>query len=585
MDYKIEYSNTELKQNLEHALDELHIFRYDNTYRTTLGNAFLDKLTEWEQNIRKYKDSPFTIVVAGDFKRGKSTLINALLGEEVVTTDVTTETVTLNRISYGLPGNEGILAGGRCVRLSNEDLKRENLEKLMIELGEPIQRLELKRPCELLKKITIIDTPGTGDAMKDFSPLVKDSLIQADAVIYVYNVQYPLSRSEQMFIKASLLPQKYTSLFLVGNYSDILGTPEAYSRMEALLKQRVENLLPGATPYMISALDELCFQLGESVRETALTPVLRGRFQTLRRDLEALIASRADTVVTDRMQRLTFGMVQELETELDALEQGLSMSIQDASAALQDAKKKQQDYIATHDTLLKNIDAVIHNMKIEANAWMSDFLQRIIQETEQLSAISNDDLKRYYEFYCIDLMQEAMNTCIEYHQDCLFDLIDQLGEGVRQKTADALPHKKMYNFRLSLDNRIWTKGDTVGLVTSYMGALNILTGLTSIVTDGISGMIREKEKQTRIPELMEQISHKLQNMSATISRTIEEIYHELGTKTKNLLVDYYEEQLQLTRHLCEQTAHAAGKNAAEKESMKEMIQNAKTILHQLKVWA
>ena len=98
-------------------------------------------------------------------------------------------------------------------------------------------------------------------------------------------------------------------------------------------------------------------------------------------------------------------------------------------------------------------------------------------------------------------------------------------------------------------------------------------------------MIREKEKQTRIPELMEQISHKLQNMSATISRTIEEIYHELGTKTKNLLVDYYEEQLQLTRHLCEQTAHAAGKNAAEKESMKEMIQNAKTILHQLKVWA
>lgn len=584
MDYKIEYSNTELKQNLEHALDELHVFRYDTAYRTTLGNAFLDKLTEWEQNIRKYKDSPFTIVVAGDFKRGKSTLINALLGEEVVTTDVTTETVTLNRISYGLPGNEGILAGGRCVRLSNEDLKRENLEKLMIELGEPIQRLELKRPCELLKKITIIDTPGTGDAMKDFSPLVKDSLIQADAVIYVYNVQYPLSRSEQMFIKASILPQKYTSLFLVGNYSDILGTPEAYSRMEVLLKQRVENLLPGATPYMISALDELCFQLGESVRETALTPVLRGRFQTLRRDLEVLIDSRADTVVTDRMQRLTFGMVQELEAELDALEQGLSMSIQDASAALQDAKKKQQDYIATHDTLLKNIDAVIHNMKIEANAWMSDFLQRIIQETEQLSAISNDDLKRYYEFYCIDLMQEAMNTCIEYHQDHLFDLIDQLGEGVRQKTADAVSHKKLYNFRLSLDNRIWTKGDTVGLVASYMGALNILTGLTSIVTDGISGMMREKEKQTRIPELMEQISHKLQNMSATISQTIEEIYHELGTKAKNLLVDYYEEQLQLTQHLCEQTAHAAGKNAAEKETMKEMIQNAKTILRQLEVW-
>ena len=37
-----------------------------------------------------FGDDPFTLVVVGDFKRGKSTFINALLGEEVVTTNVTT---------------------------------------------------------------------------------------------------------------------------------------------------------------------------------------------------------------------------------------------------------------------------------------------------------------------------------------------------------------------------------------------------------------------------------------------------------------------------------------------------------------
>ena len=71
-------------------------------YNNDLGEEFHEKLNGWLRDIRAQRDTPFTLVVAGDFKRGKSTFINALLGEEVVPTDVTTETVTLNRISYGL---------------------------------------------------------------------------------------------------------------------------------------------------------------------------------------------------------------------------------------------------------------------------------------------------------------------------------------------------------------------------------------------------------------------------------------------------------------------------------------------------
>jgi GTPase SAR1 family protein len=65
-----------------------------------------------------------SLAVVGDFKRGKSTLINALVGSEVVTTNVTPETVTINYIEHGTENKiEAVLEDGGKVdlqRLSNE---------------------------------------------------------------------------------------------------------------------------------------------------------------------------------------------------------------------------------------------------------------------------------------------------------------------------------------------------------------------------------------------------------------------------------------------------------------------------------
>lgn len=578
MDHLIEYSSTELRKALERGLDECNVFRYNSEYREALGQSFLDKLARWEDSIARCKETPFTIVVAGDFKRGKSTLINAFLGEEAAAVDVTTETVTLNRISYGMPGNEAILSGGRSVRLADNELKREKLEDLMRKLGEPIQRLEIRRPCEMLKKVTIIDTPGTGDAMQDFSGLVKECLLQADAVVYVYNVQYPLSKSEQMFLKAAVLPQKYTSLFLIGNFADVLETKEAYDRMGNMLKQRVENLLPDAEPYMVSALDEFCCRTGAQTEKTELTEVLRQRFNDLREALDGLIDSRADHVIVDRMQRLALAMVQDLETELGAVDEGLQMDAAEADSMLREAEEAKQSSIEKNAEALECMDRAIRNMETETKAWMGDFMQRIVRETGHLGTMSNDDLKRYYEFYCVDLLQEAMNACVEYHRERLLDMMDSAAEGIGRRAVGELDAKKVYPFRIHLDNRIWTKGDTVGFVTSQVASASCLAYVASIVADGISGAMREKEKENRVPEFIEQISRKLLNMSAMVSDIVNTVYGELGEKAKKLLGDYYEEGMAQAQHLLEQTAQAAAGSAEEKEKRKKAVEKARHVL-------
>ena len=258
---RITYDAGAIVQMLESRLDQLKVFQFDGRYRSLLGDAFVRRLADWEKNIRSRKDDPFTLVVCGEFKRGKSSLINALLGEDVVPTNVTTETVTLNRISYGVHSNEAVLSGGRCMRLSDEELRRDSLEALQRQIGEPIRQIQLKRPIPLLKQVTIVDTPGLGDSLNDFSQQVEAALQQADAVVYVFSVSYPLSQGEQLFLKTAILPQKYTDLFLVGNYADMMRNEDELKRIRQMLTERVQGLLPGQRFWLLSALDEQCLQM------------------------------------------------------------------------------------------------------------------------------------------------------------------------------------------------------------------------------------------------------------------------------------------------------------------------------------
>ena len=256
---RITVSTADTIQRLEQSLDRLRRFQYDSQYRALLGDTLMDHLEFWDNKIRSRKNDPFTVVVVGEFKRGKSSFINALLGEEVMITDVVPETVTMNKLNYGIHKNEAVLSGGRRLTLRDDELSRPALERLMGEVGEPIRQLELWRTNDFLKDVRIIDTPGLNDVTDDhLDAIVADAMAQADAVIYIYSVNSPLARSEQMYIRYAILPQQYTKLFLVGNYGDLLEKPDTLERMRAMLSQRTALLLPGEKTYLISALDELC---------------------------------------------------------------------------------------------------------------------------------------------------------------------------------------------------------------------------------------------------------------------------------------------------------------------------------------
>ena len=280
---RITYDSSEMLRTINYGLDKLNTVRYDSKYKMLLGEGIIEKLNRWDNVIRIQTEEPLTVVVCGDFKRGKSSLINAILGEDVVTTDITTETITINKISYGEHSNEIILSGGKRIKLKDEELKSERLKDILKSNTVGSNQLLLKRPIELLKGVTIIDTPGLGDSLADFSEDVEKALRMADAVIYVFSISYPLSTQEQYFIKTNIVPQKYTDLILVGNYSDIIENEEDYKKVQITVKKRIYDIIPDIEPVFVSALDERCKQLEQmsSFRQQLLPLQGMFRFQLL----------------------------------------------------------------------------------------------------------------------------------------------------------------------------------------------------------------------------------------------------------------------------------------------------------------
>lgn len=119
------------------------------------------------ERLARQGHEPCVLAVVGRMKAGKSTFINALLGEDVAKVGVTETTATINRFCFGTPTDLArpircYWRGGR-----HEDVGRDFLDGLQGNDAESLRRasgidlLEYYLPNEFLRDVTLVDTPGT----------------------------------------------------------------------------------------------------------------------------------------------------------------------------------------------------------------------------------------------------------------------------------------------------------------------------------------------------------------------------------------------------------------------------------------
>ncbi|MBE9107410.1 dynamin family protein, partial [Nostoc cf. edaphicum LEGE 07299] len=226
--YDFSYLRQEFLEIINDFSEGLRLEKVQNT----IGKRLLKQIQSQISQILTRLEADFVLVVIGDFKRGKSTLINALLGQSVVTTDVTTETVTINHIQYGSESKIHVcLSDGGKIQIEAEELKSEQLSSILETLPQTASHLKIETPVEWLRGVRLVDTPGTGDVFKRFDRQVHTYLLQADAVVFVVSALSPFAESEQTFLQMSVLPQDFPKVFFTLNMMDNIQTEQVAERL------------------------------------------------------------------------------------------------------------------------------------------------------------------------------------------------------------------------------------------------------------------------------------------------------------------------------------------------------------------
>ncbi len=180
----------------------------------------------------KVRSNAFNLVVVGQFKRGKTSLINALLGAEILPVAVVPLTSIVTIMTYGealrikVYFNDGKIA----------EIKPESLVEYVTEKGNPknvkdVREVVLTYPSPYLKDgVRLIDTPGVGSIYQHNTDVAYQYLPKSDAALFLLSVDQPMSKAELDFLKD--VKEYSNKIFFVLNKADYLR--------ESDLKESVE---------------------------------------------------------------------------------------------------------------------------------------------------------------------------------------------------------------------------------------------------------------------------------------------------------------------------------------------------------
>jgi len=200
----------------------------------------------------------FNLVVFGEFKRGKSTFINSLLGRAILPTAVIPLTSIVTIVRYG-EDDHALLAfhDGRQQQISLDELPAYITETENPHNRKRVTRVEVFVSSPLLRDgVQIVDTPGVGSVYEHNTEMTSEYLPNADAAIFLIAADPPISKSEREFLHE--VRQYVTKIFFVQNKIDHLTPDELHQSLAFNAQVIAEEVGDAQVPiYPLSAKEAL----------------------------------------------------------------------------------------------------------------------------------------------------------------------------------------------------------------------------------------------------------------------------------------------------------------------------------------
>ena len=265
-----------LTRNRQHAAEVLSqiaiaMDRAETTERS--GKLGLTRhIRTLQSTVEQLQQGTYRIVVLGEMKRGKSTLVNALVGEALLPSDVNPCTALLSLLRYGTE---------RRVTLHyNDDRPEKSIDfdtfrsdytiapdearQLNTNAFPDISHVVIECPAPLLASgLEIVDTPGLNDT-EARNQQVLSYLTEAQAVVFVMDAVQPMTLDEQRYLRNYIQSRELECFYVINGWDRIktaLVDPEdtvALAAAEDRQRQVFTQSLPEGTVWFeVSALSAL----------------------------------------------------------------------------------------------------------------------------------------------------------------------------------------------------------------------------------------------------------------------------------------------------------------------------------------
>lgn len=387
-------------------------------------------------------DGRFHLAVLGQFKRGKSTLLNALISEPILPVSVIPLTAVPTFIHFG---------AASMIRVHYSDNRRVEefsgastidrtafLVKYVTEEGNPKNKLgvtevEVVLPAPILSKgVALIDTPGIGSTYRHNTQVGLNFLQQCDAALFLISADPPITDVELDFLRQ--VREKVPRLFFVLNKIDYLNANECGQALSFFRKILEEHL----------EVDEDIPIFCISSRRGLEAKVKKNKEEWIESGVAELETHLIDFLVREKFVALCEAISRRAADAVEAALMGVRISLQ----ALHLPEKTLEEKLSVFEKSLQQADqerTIIHDIlegdKKRMTAFIESHAQTLREESKAfLKEVMNHGSR--FKSYGKSTKEHVQDTWAESIPDFFEHKQAELNESVKSRLLVALaPHE------------------------------------------------------------------------------------------------------------------------------------------------
>ncbi|TBL81661.1 hypothetical protein EYB31_01280 [Paenibacillus thalictri] len=535
--------------------------------------GFADRI---KASLERLDRETMNLLVVGEFSRGKSTFINALLGAPILPSKVNPTTATINII---VPGTERKLVieyhDGTQVEhpLPAEQVNKflDGIVTVSNENANKIKQIRIFVPGPMQAwNCVIVDTPGVNDLDDLREEVTYNYLRNADACIILLDSQQPLSESERRFITEKVLLNDINRLIFVMNRIDEVDSqPDGpnVARLQGYVKRLLSEKVPSIQEpviYAVSAKETLRSKYKQE------SSVWRSSFERFEGELHQVLSQFAGKerleehvdraigiaynglqTIAERISLLS-SSEEELEAQRKRLEaegrhlhvqlQALSVTMEQESLELSRRIQNQVErgFSDLRDTLIRQTERSTHEsdvqlLKSELSTGIRQALDNVLAMiTEHKQSLSNKLQKQFSAFFSSeDVMALTVRNASQaerYETNASFSRFD-----VSRRS-----------YQMEEESSTFWKAAAAGGALTYvaaalMGPIGIVAGI--IGSFFLGGKIDEVQQQKQLEQALTEMKRSIRTQIDAIIQESKQNALQMAKQEMSPMEAYYKEHV------------------------------------------